>query len=91
MPDEPAATTIEDAGGGITRLGIASAVLGVVSVAAVVLAFLIWSGHRSDSAERTYQTEVLQTAVDWTNVLINMNQGSLDESLRTLHDGTVGQ
>jgi len=91
MPDEPAATTTEDAGGGITGLGIASAVLGVVSVAAVVLAFVIWSGHRSDSAERTYQTEVLQTAVDWTNVLINMNQGSLDESLRTLHDGTVGQ
>lgn len=98
MPDEPAdakreptVTTSGDTGGGITGYGIGSAVLGALCVVAVVLATMVWSGHRSDAAERTHQTEVLQAAVDWTNVLVNMNENSVDESLRTLHDGTVGQ
>ena len=34
---------------------------------------------------------MLQAAADWTNVLINMNADTVDTSLRTLHDGTVGQ
>jgi hypothetical protein len=79
------------AGGGLSGYGIGSVVLGVVSVVAAVLAFMVWSGHRSEVAERTYQTGVLQTAADWTNVLVNMDKDSIDESLRTLHDGTVGQ
>ncbi|BBY27396.1 hypothetical protein [Mycolicibacterium sediminis] len=95
MPDEPAEAQREPtettSDRTITGYGIASAVLGVLSVAAVVLGFMIWSGHRSDAEERTYQTEVLQAAVDWTNVLVNMNAGTIDESLRTLHEGTVGQ
>jgi hypothetical protein len=87
MSDEPS----ENSGGGIGRYGIASAVLGVVCVTAVVLGYLIWSGHRSDTGERTYQTRVLQTAADWTNTLVNMNAATIDDNLRTLHDGTVGQ
>ena len=72
-------------------LGIASTVLGVIAVAAVALAVVIWSGHRSDVDERRYQTRVLQAAADWTSVLINMNKDSVDASMQKLHEGTVGQ
>ncbi|OBK58058.1 hypothetical protein A5653_08380 [Mycobacterium colombiense] len=71
--------------------GIASAVLGVLSVAAVVLGFLIWSDHRDQVAERGYLSRAMQTAADWANVLINMNSGNVDASLQRLHDGTVGE
>lgn len=71
--------------------GIASAVLGVLSVAAVVLGFLIWSDHRDQVVERGYLSRAMQTAADWANVLINMNSGNVDASLQRLHDGTVGE
>jgi hypothetical protein len=71
--------------------GIASTVLGVLSVAAVVLGVIIWSAHRDEAGERTYLTRVMQTAADWTSVLINMNSGNVDPSLQKLHDGTVGE
>lgn len=73
-----------------SHYGIASAVLGVLSVAAVVLGFIIWSDHRDQVAERGYLSRVMQTAADWANVLINMNSGNVDASLARLHDGTVG-
>lgn len=75
----------------LSNCGIASSVLGVLSVAAVVLGVFIWSSHRDDDAERTYLTRVMQTAADWTGVLINMNAGNIDASLQRLHDGTVGE
>ena len=71
--------------------GMASAVLGVVAVVAIVLGTLIWSGHRNATGERTYQTRVMAAAADWTGVLINMNVDNVDASLQKLHDGTVGQ
>lgn len=71
--------------------GIGSAVLGLVSVAAVVLGVFIWNAHRDAVAERAYLTRVIQTAAGWTDVLINMNAGNVDASLQRLHDGTVGQ
>ena len=77
-------------GGGISGYGIGSAALGVVSVAAVVLAVFLWTGHRHDVDDRAYETRVLQTAADWTGVLINMNSGTVTQSMTTLHDGTVG-
>jgi hypothetical protein len=91
MPDEPAAERTDGGRGIFTGYGIGSAVLGLVCVAAIVLGLMIWSGHRSEVDERTYQTSVLQAAADWTNVLINMNADSIDTSLQKLHDGTVGQ
>lgn len=75
----------------MTGFGIGSAVLGLVSVAAVVLGVLLWNGHRDDVDERAYQTRVLQAAADWTGVLINMNSSTVTQSMQTLHDGTVGQ
>ena len=75
----------------MTGFGIGSAVLGALSVAAVVLAVLIWTGHRHDADDRAYQTRVLQAAAEWTNVLVNMNSGTVTQSMKTLHDGTVGQ
>ncbi len=80
-----------DDGRVFSGFGVASAALGALSVAAIVLAVIIWSGHRADVAERRYQTEVLATAADWTTVLINMNSGDIDASLQKLHDGTVGE
>jgi len=74
-----------------SHYGIASAVLGVLSVAAVVLGFVIWSDHRDQVAERGYLSRAMQTAADWANVLINMNSGNVDASLQRLHDGTVGE
>ena len=74
-----------------SNYGIASAVLGVLSVAAVVLGAIIWTAHRDDMGERAYLTRVMQTAAEWTGVLINMNSGNIDASLQRLHDGTVGE
>ena len=82
----------EPAGGQIfSSYGIASTVLAVLSVAAIVLGVIIWSAHRDEVGERVYLTRVMQTAADWTGVLINMNSGNIDASLQKLHDGTVGE
>lgn len=78
-------------GGVFSGYGLASAVLGVVAVVAVALAALIWTQHRDDSGELTYRTRVLQTAAEWTGVLINMNSDTVESDLATLHQGTVGQ
>lgn len=89
---EASAPEADDADGAVfSPYGIASAVLGVLSVAAVVLVAMIWSDHRHESAERTYLSRVMQTAADWTGVLINMNSTNIDGSLQHLHDGTVGE
>jgi hypothetical protein len=74
-----------------TGYGVSSAVLGAIALAAVVLGFLIWSGHRDATDERTYQSRVMAAAADWTGVLINMNVDNVDASLAKLHDGTAGQ
>lgn len=81
----------EGPGGPISNYGLASACLGVLSIAAVVLAGMIWSAHRDASNERGYLSRVMQTAADWAGVLINMNSGNVDSSLQRLHDGTVGE
>jgi hypothetical protein len=91
MPDDEQVPDQESRGGIFSGYGIASAVLGVVAIAAVVVAALIWSGHRSDSDELKYRTEVLQAAADWTSVLINMNKDTVDADMTKLHEGTVGQ
>ncbi|TPG25521.1 hypothetical protein [Mycolicibacterium hodleri] len=91
MPDELDDERTQAGSGGMTGFGIGSAVLGVISVAAVFLAVLLWNGHRHDVDDRAYQTRVLQAAADWTGVLINMNSGTVTQSMQTLHDGTVGQ
>jgi hypothetical protein len=75
----------------LSSYGIASAVLGVLSVAALVFGAFIWTAHRDDVGERAYLTRVMQTAADWTGVLINMNSGNVDASLQKLHEGTVGE
>ncbi|MBB3600773.1 hypothetical protein FHT40_000406 [Mycolicibacterium sp. BK556] len=94
MP-EPEKTVQSDADEAPKRVfsayGVASAVLGLVSVAAIVLGTLIWTGHRDATDERAYQTRVMAAAADWTGVLINMNVDNVDASLQKLHDGTVGQ
>jgi hypothetical protein len=102
MPDEeqtePAAddrnedTSPEESDGPIiSAYGVASAVLGALSVAAVALGGVIWAAHRSDVDERGYQSRAMQAAVDWTGVLINMNTDNVRASLQRLRDGTVGE
>lgn len=80
-----------ESAGVFSHYGVASAVLGVLSVAAVVLGVIIWSDHRDQVAERGYLSRAMQTAAEWANVLINMNSGNVDASLQRLHDGTVGE
>lgn len=88
----PEAAEPEPAAGQIfSAYGIASTVLGVLAVAAVVLGYIVWSAHRDAVGERTYLTRVMQTAAEWTGVLINMNSDSIDSSLQKLHDATVGE
>ena len=41
--------------------------------------------------EREYQSRVLQSAAEWTSVLINMNTDNVDASLEKLRDKTVGE
>lgn len=92
MPDDERADDVSDDDGPIiSGFGVGSAALGLLSVAAVVLALIIWSNHKSDVDERVYRTKVLNAAAEWTTVLINMNKDDIDNSLQTLHDGTVGQ
>jgi hypothetical protein len=88
--DEEAAPDEFD-GPTISGYGVASAALGALSVAAIALGAVIWVTHRSDVDERGYQSRVMQAAVDWTGVLININTGNIAASLQRLHDGTVGE
>jgi len=74
-----------------SAFGIASTALALLSVAAVVLAAIIWSNHRESTDRLRYQSRVAQAAADWTGVLINMNKDNIDSSLEKLHDGTVGE
>ncbi len=74
-----------------SRFGIGSAVLGAVCMAAVALIGVLWAGHRGAEADRTRQAREMQTAAEWTGVLINMNASNVQTSLETLRDGTVGE
>jgi len=74
-----------------SAFGVASTALALLSVAATVLAAIIWSHHRENDERLSYQSHVAQAAVDWTGVLINMNKDNIDSSLQKLHDGTVGE
>jgi hypothetical protein len=91
--DEPDDMSTPDDADGRTfsPYGIASAVLGTLCVAAIALGAVIWTGHRDDVNERSYQTRAMQAAADWTGVLINMNTENIKESLQRLHDGTIGE
>jgi hypothetical protein len=93
QPDEPDETSTSDDAGGrtFTPYGIASAALGALCVAAIALVAVIWTDHRNDVNERSYQTRAMQAAADWTGVLINMNTENIKESLQRLHDGTIGE
>jgi hypothetical protein len=81
---EPAAGPV------FSPLGIVSAVLALLAVAALALSALIWSGHSDQVHELDYRTRAMQAATDWTGVLINMNKDNVDASLQKLHEGTVG-
>jgi hypothetical protein len=99
MPDDPADDDSADEapapdeldGPSISGYGVASAALGALSAAAIALAAVVWLTHRSDVNERGYQSRLMQAAVEWTNVMINMNTGNVTASLQKLHDGTVGE
>lgn len=74
-----------------SAFGVASAVLAVIAAAAVIALAVLWSGHRTVTGERDFQGRALQTAADWTAVLINMNSENVETSLQRLRDGTVGE
>lgn len=71
--------------------GVASALLGLVSVAAVVLGAITWWGHHREVDDRGYQNRVLRTAASWTGVLINLNATNVDAGMSRLRAKTAGQ
>lgn len=71
--------------------GIGSAVLGLLSIAAIVLGVIVWSGHRDHTDERAYENRVMGTAGTWATVLINLNPGNLDAGMQRLREKTTGQ
>jgi hypothetical protein len=87
----PAAEPTDHTGPVFSGYGIASAALGLVCVVAIALSALIWHAHHERTDTLNYEMRIAQTAVDWTGVLINMNKDNVDDSLRRLHDGTVGE
>jgi hypothetical protein len=89
MPDDEQNSS--DADRSISGYGIGSAVVGVIAIAAIVLAALIWTQHHADAEELHYRSSAMQAAAEWTSVLINMNKDTVDASLAQLHEGTVGQ
>jgi hypothetical protein len=91
MPDDDPTPDHDEDGRVFTSYGIGSAVLGVIAVAAVALATLIWVQHRSDADELRYRTRVMQSAAEWTSTLINMNKDTVEADMTKLHEGTVGQ
>jgi hypothetical protein len=92
MPDvEDEAPEATAPGRSISGYGVGSTVLGALCVGAVVLIALISSGHGAQNEELRHRAEAMQAAADWTGVLINMNSGNVEDSLQTLHEGTVGQ
>ncbi|WP_280832465.1 hypothetical protein [Mycolicibacterium frederiksbergense] len=92
MPEAPSKDSTDDhPAGPITGFGFASAVAGLIGVAALVLAAMVWSAHRGEVEERAYQARVLRTAADWTNVLININSDGVEAGMQKLREGTVGQ
>lgn len=98
MPDDPSdeptdkpADEVEQSGGTFTAYGVASMALGAVAIAAVLLAAMIWSGHRDEVAERRYQTQVLQAAAEWASVLVNMNKDNVAANMARLHENTIGE
>lgn len=91
MPDDELRPDDSDDGPVFSSFGIASAVLGLIAVAAVVLGAMIWTQHRGDVDELRHRAQAMQAAADWTNVLINMNKDTVEASMVKLHEGTVGQ
>ena len=90
MPDDES-TPDHDDGPVFTGYGIGSVVVGVIAVAAVALAALIWTQHRGDVDELRNRARAMQAAADWTNVLVNMNKDTVEADMNKLHEGTVGQ
>lgn len=91
---EPAAESTldpQERAGVWSVFGVASAILGVVAVAALVLTAVLWAGHRTAAGARDYEGRAMQAAADWTGVLINMNADNVEASLQLLRDGTVGE
>jgi hypothetical protein len=81
----------EGRSGALSAFGVASAILAVVAVAAAALIAVLWSGHRTEAADRGYQARMMQAAAQWTGILINMNADNVETSMARLRDGTVGE
>nr|WP_235733532.1 hypothetical protein [Mycobacteroides chelonae] len=89
--EAPATSQGSAAGPVFSRYGVLSAVLGAITVVALVLSVFVVAGHRSQAARDRYDSRVLDTAVTWVNTLINMKKSNVDSSVQMLQDGTAGQ
>ena len=81
----------DNVGRGWSRFGIGSVALGLICAAALAVIVTIGLSHRAAEADRGRQARVMQTAAEWTGLLINMNVANVGTSLERLRDGTVGE
>jgi hypothetical protein len=70
--------------------GMVSAVLGLLCVAAVVLASLIWSTHRDKEDNLEHQARAMLAARNWVEILVSMTEDNVQASMQKLRDETVG-
>ena len=89
-PDEPTPDEVTD-GPAISPYGIASAALGALSVAAIVLGWFIWSAHRSDLDERRLSDPGHAGRRRLDRRADQHEHRQRPGSLQRLHDGTVGE
>lgn len=75
----------------LSAFGIASLVLGLICVGAIVLTTMIWSAHRERENDLADKAQAMQVAANWAGVLINMNKDNIDSSVAKLHQDTVGE
>jgi hypothetical protein len=100
VPDEPGSESpvgadgsASDTPGGrkVWAYRVASAILGIASLAAIVLGLITWSAHHREVDDRAYQNRVVRAAASWTGVLINLNAGNVDAGMARLRGKTGGQ
>ncbi|KAA8967507.1 hypothetical protein [Mycobacterium sp.] len=99
VPDEAEAesptaadTSASDTPGGrkVWLYRVASAILGIASLAAIALGLITWSAHHREVDDRAYQNRVVRTAANWASVLINLNAGNVDAGMARLRGKTAG-
>jgi hypothetical protein len=75
---------------GFRGYGVATTVLGLVAVVAVVVTVVMWSQNRQARSELSDQGRVLRAAAEWVAVLVNPSEAAGPAAVDKLRDNTTG-